>query len=296
MKKPTKGTIAIAISSALLMTNSYSYGNNGVSSQQSSQEIRLAYAGTEQQQWNAYARSQYTYNDAELLAKHWGKATILDAKYKIGSLLISRNNTAIQQSLQQARQPQWNAYADSQYSYDDAKLLAKYWGKATILDTKYKIGSLLLSRNNAAIQQSLQQARQPHLGTEQQQWNAYAESQYTYDDAELLAKYWGKATILDTKYKIGSLLLSRNNAAIEQSLEQAQEQDPRVNKEQQQWNAYAESQYTYNDVKLLAKYWGKATVWDAKLKIGILLISGNNVVIQQALQQAGQQPIHTERQ
>jgi len=285
MNKPTKGTIAIAISSALLMTNSYSYANNAVV-EQSSQEARQAYLGTEQQQWNAYADSQYSYYDAELLAKYWGKATILDAKYKIGSLLISRNNAAIQESMQQARQPQWNAYVESKYSYNDAKLLANYWGKATILETKYKIGSLLISRNKARIQQALQQARQPHLGTKRQQWNAYAESQYSYNDAELLANYWGKATILETKHKIGSLLISRNNATIQQALQQARQ--THVSTEQEQWNAYTNSGYNYYDAESLANYWGKATVWDAKLKIGSLLLEGRKSQVRTSLRQAQQ--------
>jgi hypothetical protein len=222
MKKPIKGTIAIAISSALLITNSNSYENN-TAIQQTSQDVRQPYLGTEQQQWNAYAASKYTYYDAEILAKYWGKSTILDAKYKIGSLLVSRNNAAIQQSLQQARQPQWNAYVESKYTYNDVALLAKYWGKATILEAKYKIGSLLINKNNMAIQRALQQARQSHVRTEQQQWNAYAASEYTYYDAETLANYWGKATILDAKYKIGNLLLDGRKSQIRTSLIRAQQ-------------------------------------------------------------------------
>jgi hypothetical protein len=103
MNKPTMGkksTLAIAISSALLMTNSNSYGNNEEG------ETALRLVGDDgivvsycdecnSPQWNAYANSQYTYDDADLLADYWGKATPWDAKLKIGNLLMSGNNRTV---------------------------------------------------------------------------------------------------------------------------------------------------------------------------------------------------------
>lgn len=45
------------------------------------------------------------------------------------------------------------------------------------------------------------------------------------------------------------------------------------NSEQRQINAFA-NKYTYEDADLLARFWGKATPWDAKLKIGSLILNG----------------------
>ncbi len=61
--------------------------------------------------------------------------------------------------------------------------------------------------------------------------------------------------------------------------------------EDREFNAWAHSnpQYSYNDAEVLARYWGKATAYEAKLKIGGLLLSGNNAGLQQALIDARKQ-------
>jgi ribosomal protein L16/L10AE len=254
---------------------------------------RQQQAPAEQQQWDAYSNSKYSYDDAEFLAEYWGKPNISDAKLKIGRLLVSGDDAAIQKALQQARQQQQQqseAFWNSKYTYDDAELLADYWGKPDPWYAKLKIGRFLVSgdeaaikkalqqaRNNPAIQQVLQQ-RQQQARTEQQQSEAFWNSKYTYHDAVLLAMYWGKPT-WDAKLKIGSLLMSGDDAAIQKAVQQAKVV-------QQQWNAYSNSKYTYDDAVLLAEYWGKLEPWDAKLKIGSLLMSGDDAAIQKALQQA----------
>ena len=57
------------------------------------------------------------------------------------------------------------------------------------------------------------------------------------------------------------------------------------NLEDREIEAFANS-YTYEDAVLLANFWGKPTPWDAKLKIGSLLLNGNNTAVQQALTNA----------
>ncbi|MGR9013467.1 MAG: hypothetical protein ACU83U_07465 [Gammaproteobacteria bacterium] len=112
------------------------------------------------------------------------------------------------------------AFANS-YTYEDAVLLAKFWGKPTPWDAKLKIGSLLLNGDNDAVQQALNNARQASL--EDEEIKAFANS-YSYEDAALLAKFWGKPTPWDAKLKIGSLLLNGNNTAVQQALSNAQAQ------------------------------------------------------------------------
>ena len=62
-------------------------------------------------------------------------------------------------------------------------------------------------------------------------------------------------------------------------------QAPVVNQssEEQQSNAYSNSKYTYDDAVLLADFWGKTTPWEAKLKIGRLLINNEAATIEQAI-------------
>ena len=293
--KTTNTTLALAISAVLATASSQATSvapNHTSDSTVSNSSFLLASNEvTEQQQSEAFWNSKYTYDDAALLAEYWGKPDPWYAKLKIGRLLVSGEDAAIQKALQQAgnnpaiqqtrqqqqaraEQQQLEALSNSKYTYDDAEFLAEYWGKSDISDAKLKIGRLLVSGDEAAIQKALQQARQQR----QQQSEAFWNSKYTYDDAELLAEYWGKST-WDAKIKIARLLVSGDDAAIQKDLQQAKA-------EQQQWNAYSNSKYTYDDAAVLAEYWGKSEAWDAKLKIGSLLVSGDEAAIQKALQQA----------
>ncbi len=242
------------------------------------------------QQDEAFWNSKYTIDDAELLAEYWGKPTLWDAKLKLGTLLLSGDDAAIQKALQQAanqanpeqqdEQQQSDAFWNSKYTYEDAVLLAESWGKPTLWDAKLKIGSLLMSGDDAAIQKELQQAANqanPEQQDEQQQSDAFWNSKYTYNDAQLLAEWWGMSAPWDAKLKIGRLLMNGNDAAIQKELQQ-----------QQQSNAFWNGKYTIADAQILAEYWNKSELWDAKLKIGSLLMNGDNAAIQKALQQANQ--------
>ena len=195
------------------------------------------------------------------------------------------NQGTVQSGNQQDKQS--TAFSNSQYTYDDAALLANFWGTASPWDAKLKIGSLLMNGNNSAVQQALNNARKnqaPAISQEQQQVNAFG-SKYTYDDAALLANFWGTASVWDAKIKIGGLMLRGDDAAVQQALSNAQNRNVRATQEEQQINAFG-SKYTYNDAALLANFWGTASVWDAKLKIGRLLMNGNGSAIQQALRNA----------
>jgi hypothetical protein len=55
------------------------------------------------------------------------------------------------------------------------------------------------------------------------------------------------------------------------------------------WNFnFTDGGYTYEDAEALGKYWGETT-WDTKLRIGSLLLGGNDIVIQKALKTARRQ-------
>ncbi|RKZ51668.1 MAG: hypothetical protein DRR16_01495 [Candidatus Parabeggiatoa sp. nov. 3] len=239
-------------------------------------------ASLEQLQYEAFENSKYTDKDAKLLTMYWDYGDFSNAKLYIGSLLMSGDDATVQKVLQQAQllKQQDEAFWNSKYTIDDAELLAESWGKPTLWDAKLKIGSLLMSGDDAAIQKALQQAANqanPEQQDEQQQSEAFWNSKYTYNDAQLLAEWWGMSAPWDAKLKIGRLLMNGNDAAIQKELQQ-----------QQQSNAFWNGKYTIADAQILAEYWNKSELWDAKLKIGSLLMSGDNAAVKKALQQAKQ--------
>jgi hypothetical protein len=59
-----------------------------------------------------------------------------------------------------SKEKEWKVYTNSQYSYEDAALLAKFWGESEPWDAKLKIGRLLMGNDKAAVQEALQNARQ----------------------------------------------------------------------------------------------------------------------------------------
>ncbi|MDM8562084.1 hypothetical protein QUF54_01900 [Candidatus Marithioploca araucensis] len=244
----------------------------------------------------------YIYEDAVLLAKYWGKAEPWDAKLKMNRLLMDGKNADIQAALrsakqQSAQQPanteqlQWEKYSASKYTFEDAERLASYWGKSTPWEAKLKIGSLLLSGNNAAIKKALQSAKQqpapqpePSNTDGDTARDAFWEGQYTYCDAKLLAAYW-KQSIYEAKARAGEKLLRGSRSVVGNYLSSAR----RYAQEHNATCSFDEDGYTYDDAALLAKHWGKATPWDAKLKMNRLLMDGKNADIQKALQSAKQQ-------
>ena len=239
-------------------------------------------ASLEQLQYEAFENSKYTDKDAKLLTMYWDYGDFSNAKLYIGSLLMSGDDATVQKVLQQAQllKQQDEAFWNGKYTIDDAELLAEYWGVPELWDAKLKIGTLLLSGDDAAIQKALQQAANqanPEQQDEQQQSEAFWNSKYTYNDAQLLAEWWGMSAPWDAKLKIGSLLMSGDDAAIQKALQQ-----------QQQSNAFWNGQYTIADAQILAEYWNKSALWDAKLKIGSLLMSGDDAAVKKALQQANQ--------
>jgi len=297
--KTTNITLALAIS-AVLTTSSQATPAiaNPMGHLTLSNNASLLLASN-QTALNAFWEGQYSYCDAKLLAAYWGQS-VYEAKARVGEKLLLGARRVVEEYLSRARikaqktGATCNFYEEG-YSYDDVELLAQYWGKPTPGDAKLKMNHLLMSGNDVAIQKALQSAKQQSqpapANAEQQQWEKYSASEYTFEDAERLARYWGVSTPWEGKLKIGRLLMTGNHAAIQKALQSAkqQSQPAPANTEQQQWEKYSASEYTFEDAERLARYWGKSTPWEGKLKIGSLLMSGNHAAIQKALQNAKQQ-------
>jgi hypothetical protein len=91
--------------------------------------------------------------------------------------------------------------------------MRNYWrnfgGESEPWDAKLKIGSLLMKGSDATVQEALQNARQQAQTDEEQQLKAFQNSKYIYEDAVLLAEFWGKPEPWDAKLKMGRLMHER---------------------------------------------------------------------------------------
>jgi len=116
----------------------------------------------------AFFRSQYHYWDARVLANYWGQS-LEDAKARIGrKILWGRKDVAILEqflldarvkALQSVGTTPNSLYNESNYKYDDAALLAKFWGDPSPEDAKVRIERNLILGNDEIIEEALQYAR-----------------------------------------------------------------------------------------------------------------------------------------
>jgi hypothetical protein len=117
-----------------------------------------------------------------------------------------------------------DAFFSSSYNYWDARVLADFWGQS-VYDSKARIGRKILwgKKDVAILEQFLVDARIKHLesianASTPSSYTYYGESGYTYDDAEVLAKFWGDASPMDGKLRIERNLTLGNSSVIEEAL------------------------------------------------------------------------------
>jgi hypothetical protein len=119
------------------------------------------------------------------------------------------------------------AFFNSSYDYWDARVLADLWGQS-VYDSKARIGRKILwgKQDVAILEQFLVDARIKHLEliantSTPASYPYYQESGYTYDDAEVLAKFWGDASPMDSKLRIERNLTLGNSSMIQEALSMA---------------------------------------------------------------------------
>jgi hypothetical protein len=121
--------------------------------------------------------------------------------------------------------------------------------------------------------------------TEKNEFAAFADSSYSYCDAEILSQLWGTG-MDETKMRIGRKVLwgDADVGILEQFLVDARSDALKALDDNPQEACYfGQSDYTYEDAVDLAKYWGEADPWQAKLRIERNLLLNNSKIIDQAL-------------
>ncbi len=205
-------------------------------------------------------------------------------------------------------------FFDSDFDYDDAAMLATYWGES-IDDSKARIGDKLTATNGVEIVNDILLEAERAInspgftpltrtGPEDPDRQAYIESDYAYEDAELLAAFWG-IPIDDAKAHIGRVLRGDEGAdVVDEMLEAAQQVAASENQAyyegsefgvatptvQESRQAYFSSDYSYDDAEALAAAWG-ADIDEAKTRIGRKLILNGSDFVDEMLQDARQASI-----
>ena len=155
--------------------------------------------------------------------------------------LLAQSTTQIQVSSQQkvqydnnynliarrrrsSKERELNAFFRSDYNYWDARVLADYW-EQSVEETKATMGRKILwgPENVAILEQLLVDARIQALesvgpASRRSSYKFYRESQYNYEDAKDLAKFWGDRTPTEAKLRIERNLILGNDEVIEKAL------------------------------------------------------------------------------
>ena len=155
--------------------------------------------------------------------------SVAQTHFNANDVEIRENNTLkpflLAQNSQNRREI--DAFFSSSYDYWDARVLADFWGQS-VYDSKARIGRKILwgKKDVAILQQFLVDARIKHLesiasASSPASYTYYGESGYTYDDAKVLAKFWGDASPMDGKLRIERNLTLGNSAMIQEALSMA---------------------------------------------------------------------------
>lgn len=241
-----------------------------------------------------YDNANYTYCDIKLLSAYW-KQSRYDSKVRAGEKILRNEYDVLESYLNSARtqaeaQNLKCTFADADnpaYTYQDAEVLANFWGKPTPYEAKLKVAAMLQDGDNKLVKRALTQARQSGGTNNRSHEIAAANAFYdnptnTYCDLRLLSAYW-QQDFYESKIRAGSKLLAGAHSTMEQYRQAAR--DYALEHNVRCTFADADNpRYTYEDAVKLANYWGKPEPYGAKLKIAGMLQAGQNKLVKQALQ------------
>jgi hypothetical protein len=262
------------IASALMLTTSLTIASAAF--------LQPAHAQANYQ--NAFFQSGHTYCDAKLVAAAWG-VNVDQGKAIIGRKIVNGIGDDVNRVLAEARQSFACEFTDTPHTYDDAVILARLWGQPSPWEAKLLVAQYYTNGESYTVTETLNDARaqpappkrraavQEQTGAQQQA--AFAQSEFTYCDAKLVAAVWG-TTVLKGKAVIGRKILNGIGDDVQRVLVQAR---------QSYACTFEDTPHTYQDAVRLAQAWGSADPYQAKLIVAQLYTDGDSQTVREALSQ-----------
>jgi len=140
-------------------------------------------------------------------------------------------------------------------------------------------GVLLVSSSLSSAATMLPQIAYASNNSQEDQWfQAYANSQYTYCDAKMVAALWGEDAYRG-KIEMGAKILGGHGYLIEERFADSRQRGNACN--------FDETDFTYDDAQNLSATWasngGSLSVWDAKTKIAAFVTAGQGSQIREQM-------------
>ncbi|MFZ1743678.1 MAG: hypothetical protein WAT93_12545 [Pontixanthobacter sp.] len=235
----------------------------------------LAYE-PQQQAYDVFFASRYTYCDAVMIGKLWGIDTG-DAKAQIGEKILTGIGDNIPEVLELSRQAgnqcEWS---DLTYDYDDAERINQLWGLGGVDEAKTKIQLLASGGNQSWVDAALANpfSAQTAQGAQGPAYDVYYSSRYTYCDAAMVGKYWGMDTG-SAKAEIGQKILIGGGGNVDSILEESRNAGNQCD--------WSDVPYSYEDAERISQIWDLGGVEQAKSKITMLATAGHQNWVDAAL-------------
>jgi hypothetical protein len=120
---------------------------------------------------------------------------------------------------QSYNQQELDTFFSSDYTYWDAAQLARFWGQG-LGEAKARMGRKILwgPADVAILEQYLLDARLESLQSVNE-LRFYSETNYSYEDAAALARFWGDSTPYEAKLRIERNLILGNADEVEAALQ-----------------------------------------------------------------------------
>lgn len=245
--------------------------------------------------------SSYRFCDARLLAMYWGE-DVYSAKATIGRKVgwgdweTIENNLAGARQMAQARGIGRCSFAESEFTYEDAALLADVWGLLDPIEAKSRIEVALFNGQGQQVRDLLVEYSleldpydDPFFAEDPIQ--IFYDKGYTFCDARIMAAFWNPDGFLEpyeAKKSVGNMVLNGEIALVEDKLAYFRgqtQQDLNLGIQPSVACSYADD-YAYEDVVALARAWQRQ-LGDVKAWVENKLFWGDNHLVQESLRRVG---------
>lgn len=133
----------------------------------------------------------------------------------------AQDPTAVEQNDQPTDDDAFRKFFVMGYNYCDALVLAAFWNEASPGEAKLRLGRKMLDFGPEEGDIHLREARADAFTKPVEEMPCwYSDGGYSYDDAELLGKYWGTG-IEDSKLRMTNLLVGGHDIVIKKALKSA---------------------------------------------------------------------------